>query len=44
MMGSAEERAEYKKTMMPMLIGMIMLFATTTIVGIIYNLVSNNFN
>lgn len=44
MAGSVEERAEYKKTMMPMLIGMIMLFATTTIVGIIYNLVSNNFN
>ena len=42
MAGSVEQRAEYKKTMMPMLIGMIMLFTTTTIVGIIYNLVTNN--
>lgn len=40
MMGSVEQRAEYKKTMMPMLIGAILLFTTSTIVSIIYNLVS----
>jgi len=40
MAGSVEERAEYKKTMMPMLIGMIMLFCTTTVVSIIWNIVS----
>lgn len=41
MMGSVEERAEYKKTMIPMLVGMIMLFCTSTIVSIIYNIVFN---
>lgn len=41
MIGSVEERAEYKKTMMPIMVGMIMLFCTTTIVSIIWNIVSN---
>lgn len=41
MMGSVEERAEYKKTMMPMLIGTFLLFTTTTIVGIIGNIVGS---
>ena len=40
MMGSAEEKAEYKKTLIPYLIGCIMIFAITEIVSIIYNLVS----
>lgn len=35
MIGSAEEKAEYKKTMMPYLIGAIMVFAITNIVGFI---------
>lgn len=37
MMGSAEEKAEYKKTMMPYIIGAIFIFAAPTIVNIIYN-------
>ena len=41
MIGSVEERAEYKKTMGPMFIGMIMLFTISTVVGIIYNIVSS---
>lgn len=40
MTGSLEERAEYKQTMKPMLIGAILLFCSSTIVSIIYKLVS----
>ena len=40
MMGSIEERAEYKKTMWPMVLGMIFIFASSTIVSVIYNLAS----
>jgi len=36
MMGSAEEKAEYKKTMIPYIIGAILLFAATTIANAIY--------
>ena len=39
MYGSVEERAEYKRTMIPMFIGTILLFSSATIVSIIYNLV-----
>ena len=39
MMGSVEERAEYKKTLLPWMIGAIMVFAITTIPSIIYNMV-----
>ncbi len=39
MIGSVEERAEYKKSMIPYLIGAIFLFATSTIVGIIANII-----
>ena len=45
MVGSVEEKAEYKKTMMPILVGMILLFCTSTIVSIIWNVtetISNN--
>ena len=35
MMGSVEEKAEYKKTMIPYIIGAIMLGSIVTIVGII---------
>ena len=41
MIGSVEERAEYKKSMIPYLIGAILLFATSTIVGIIANIVED---
>ena len=40
MIGSVEEKAEYKKTMIPMIIGAILLFTTSTIVSIIYQLTS----
>ena len=35
MMGSAEEKAEYKKTMIPYLVGAILLFSATQIAGAI---------
>jgi len=40
MMGSVEQKADYKKTMIPMLIGTVLLFTVTTIVGIIGNVVA----
>lgn len=36
MMGSAEEKAEYKKTMIPYLVGAILIFAASTIANVIY--------
>lgn len=39
--GTVEERAEYKKTMIPYLIGAFMVFSITTIPQIVYNLVTN---
>ena len=36
MMGSAEERAEYKKTLFPYFIGAILIFAATNLADIIY--------
>ena len=39
MMGSAEEKAEYKKTMVPYLIGAIVLFAASALAGGIYNMI-----
>ena len=41
MTGSVEERAEYKKTMMPYLIGAFLLFGITTFLGTIINLVQS---
>ena len=38
MMGSPEEKAEYKKTMMPYFIGAILIFAATQIAGVVYNI------
>ena len=35
MMGSAEEKAEYKKTLIPYVIGAVLLLAASFIVGII---------
>lgn len=37
MLGSVEEKAEYKKTMLPYLVGIILTFASVNIVSIIYN-------
>lgn len=41
MLGSVEQKAEYKKSMIPMLVGAILLFASSTIVGIIYGIMQN---
>lgn len=43
MIGSAEEKAEYKKTMIPYVVGAILIFAATTIVKVVYNM-ANAFN
>lgn len=39
--GSVEERAEYKKTLKPYLIGAIMVFAITNLLAIIQNVVTS---
>lgn len=40
MMGSVEQKADYKKTMIPYLVGCVLIFCISTIVSIIYGLVS----
>ena len=37
MMGSAEEKAEYKKTMIPYLMGAAFIFLAPTIANVVYN-------
>lgn len=37
MMGSAEEKAEYKKTMIPYVVGAILIFAASALAGVIVN-------
>lgn len=41
-LASVEEKAEYKERMIPYVIGVVMLFGTTNIVGIIDKIVGNN--
>ena len=41
MIGSVEERAEYKKTMIPYIIGCVLAVSTSTIVSFIYNSVKD---
>ena len=41
MLGSIEEKAEYKETLKPYLIGALLLFSGTTIPQIIYRFVQN---
>ena len=41
MMGSAEERAEYKKTLFPYLIGAVLIFAATTLADMVYDWAQN---
>lgn len=38
--GSAEEKAEYKKTMIPYVVGAILIFAGSTIVNVLYNTIT----
>lgn len=41
MMGSVEEKAEYKKTLLPYAIGAGMVFAASSLVSVIYNIAIN---
>ena len=41
MMGSAEEKAEYKKTLMPYVIGAGLVFAASTIAQVVYTFMQN---
>lgn len=41
MVGSVEERADYKKTMLPFLIGAIFIFAASSIASIVYHIAIN---
>lgn len=38
MMGSAEEKADYKKTMIPYIVGAVLIFGASTVANVIYNL------
>ena len=38
MMGSIEEKAEYKKSFMPLIIGIILVNAATTVAGFLFSL------
>ena len=38
MIGSASEKAEYKKTMIPYIVGAVLIFAVTSLVRVIYSL------
>lgn len=37
MMGSSEEKASYKKTMMPYIVGAVLLFGASTIAGMVFD-------
>ena len=41
MMGSAEEKAQYKQTLLPYVIGAVLIFAASTLVNVIYNMSQN---
>lgn len=41
MIGSASEKAEYKKTMIPYIVGALLIFAGTSLVRVIYSLSSS---
>ena len=41
MMGSAEEKAEYKKTLLPYVIGAVLVFAAAAIASMIYGVANN---
>lgn len=41
MMGSAEEKAEYKKSLLPLLVGAILVFAAATVAKIIVGLANS---
>ena len=37
MMGSTEEKAEYKKTLIPYIVGAVLIFAASNIASMVYN-------
>ncbi len=41
MMGSVEEKAEYKKTLLPYFIGALMVFGITNLLNVIYKVMIN---
>lgn len=41
MMGSAQEKAEYKKTFIPYVVGAILVFAACAIAGVVVNFAQN---
>lgn len=41
MMGSAEEKADYKKSMIPYIVGAVLIFAASTITGIVYDMATS---
>lgn len=41
MIGSTEEKSEYKKTMLPYIIGALLLFAATAIATVVHNAAKN---
>ena len=41
MLGSAEDKAEYKKSLMPYLVGAILIFAASNLASVIYNFAGN---
>lgn len=42
MMGSAEEKAEYKKTLLPYIIGAVFVFAASSIASVIFGFASGS--
>lgn len=43
MLGSIEEKAEYKKTLLPYIIGAVIVFSISNLVGVIFDLVKTMF-
>lgn len=43
MLGSVEEKAEYKKTMLPYVIGAVIVFAASSITGVVYTTITSIF-
>lgn len=41
MMGSAEEKADYKKSMIPYIVGAVLVFGATTIGSMVYDMASS---
>ena len=41
MMGSTEEKAEYKKTLIPYIVGAVLIFAASNIASFVYSWASN---